>query len=169
VNWRIPKAMVAIFLGMLILSRHITGAPGAQVELLRSLVSNDTVESASDRSNPPLIDPRQEDCASLNSMVNHKNGDEHKSTYKKFVSTDKYSSYKEEVQVATQNYHSTSFTQFWIFSTLPQVIHSNDPPRNRAIDLYFFNSPTNIGDRDYLYETQSCSDNRWVCINCIRP
>jgi len=169
VNWRIPKAVIGLFLVMTVLSRHITGAPGAQVELLRSLVSNETVESASDRSNLPLIDPRQEDCASSNSMVNHKNGDENKSIYKKYVSPDKYTTYREIQQVATQNYHSTSFTQFWIFSTLPQVIHSNDPPRNRAIDLYFFNSPKNIGDRDYLYETQSCSDNRGVCINCIRP
>jgi hypothetical protein len=169
VNWRIPKVIIAIFLGMLILSRHITGAPGAQVELLRSLVSSETVASASDRSNPPLIDPRQEVCASSNSMVNRKNGDENKSIYKKYISPDKYTTYREVQQVAAQNYHSTSFTQFWIFSTLPQVIHSNDPPRNRAIDLYFFNSPINIGDRDYLYETQSCSDNRWVCINCIRP
>ena len=169
VNWFIPKATVAIFLGMLILSRHITGAPGAQVELLRSLASNETIKNFSDRSNLPLIDPRQEGCSSLYSILKHKNNQENKTFYKKYVLPDKYISSQKIQHLVTQNYQSTSFTQFWIFSTLPQVIHSNDPPRNRAVDLYFFTSPTNIGERDYLYETQTCSDNRGVCINCIRP
>jgi hypothetical protein len=169
VNWRIPKAVVAIFLGMLILSRHITGAPGADMELFRSLVGSETVEKSMERTNLLLIDPRQENCASSKTIMSHKSNEQNKNSYKKYVSTEKFTSYREIQQIATQNYQSTSFTQFWIFSTLPQVIHSNDPPRNRAIDLYFFNSPINIGDRDYLYETQSCSYNRGVCINCVRP
>lgn len=169
VNWRIPKVAVAIFLGVLILSRHITGAPGADIELFRSLVGSETVEKSMERTNLLLIDPRQENCASSKSVMNHKSKDENKSSYKKYVSPEKFTSFQAIEHIATQNYQSTSFTQFWIFSTLPQVIHSNDPPRNRAVDLHFFTSPTNIGERDYLYETQTCSDNRGVCINCIRP
>jgi len=169
VNWRIPKVAVAIFLGVLILSRHITGAPGADIELFRSLVGSETVEKSMERTNLLLIDPRQENCASSKSVMSHKSKDENKSSYKKYVSPEKFTSFQAIEHIAIQNYQSTSFTQFWIFSTLPQVIHSNDPPRNRAVDLYFFTSPTNIGERDYIYETQTCSDNRGVCINCIRP
>ena len=167
-NWRVPKAVVVIFLGMLILSRHITGAPGADIELFRSLIGSETFEKSMDRTNLLLIDPRQENCASSKSVMSHRSKDENRSSYKKYVSPEKFTSYQEIQQIARQNYQSKSFSQFWIFSTLPQVIHSNDPPRNRAVDLYFFTSPTNIGELDYLYETQTCSDNRGVCINCIR-
>ena len=158
-----------IFLGLLVLSRHITGAPGAQVEIFRNLVVNKAVEKQIERTQLPLIDPSQQDCGIHGSSINKQTHFENKSSYKKYVSPDKNLSYKQIPQLAENNYHSASFTQFWLFSTLPQVIHANDPPHFTSPQTHSVHSPLTIGDRDYLYETKSCTDNRGVCINCIRP
>mgnify|MGYP006275575167 CR=1 FL=1 len=167
---RRPHASVfIILLGMLVLSRHITGVPGAQVEIFRTLVSNKAVEKLVDNSKIPLIDPSHQDCGSHTISINQQTNFENKSSYKKYVSPDKNVNYKQIPQLAENNYHSTSFTQFWLFSTLPQVIHANDPPHFTSPQIHSFISPLTIGDRDYLYETKSCTDNRGVCINCIRP
>ena len=158
-----------IFLGLLVLSRHITGAPGAQVEIFRSLVVNKAVEKQIERSQLPLLDPSQQDCGIQGSSMNKQTHTENKSAYKKYVSPEKTLNYKPVPELALSNYQSSSFTQFWLFSSLPQVIHANSPPHITSPQTHSLNSPLTIGDRDYSYETKSCSDSRGVCINCIRP
>ena len=167
---RRPITIVFIlFLGLMVLSRHTTGVPGAQVEVFRSLVANKAVEKEIERSQLPLIDPTLQNCGSQSSSMAQKTNVENKSSYKKYVSPDKTLTYKQLPQLAQSNYQSSSFTQFWLFSTLPQVIHANDPPRFTSPQTPSVHSPISIGDRDYLYEAKDCSDNRGVCINCIRP
>ena len=158
-----------LLLGLLVLSRHITGVPGAQVEVFRTLINNKAVEKQIERTQVPLIDPTLQDCASHGSSLSQKTHVENKSSYKKFVSPEKTLDYRQIPQLAQSNYQSTSFTQFWLFSTLPEVIHANDPPYFTSPQNHSIHSPLTIGDRDYLYETKSCTDNRGVCINCIRP
>ena len=166
---RRPITIVFIlFLGLTVLSRHTTGVPGAQVEVFRSLVANKAVEKEIERSKP-LIDPTLQNCGSQSSSMAQKTNVENKSSYKKYVSPDKTLTYKQLPQLAQSNYQSSSFTQFWLFSTLPQVIHANDPPRFTSPQTPSVHSPISNGDRDYLYEVKDCSDNRGVCINCIRP
>ena len=168
VRHRRAKAVVAIVLGLLVLSRHITGAPGPQVELLRSLYGSESSVVAAANNQAVLIDPSKVDCNLEGSIFKSKKIEEDKHVYKKYISPEKFLTHKQTPQLASQNYPSTSFTQFWLFSTLPQVIHANDPPMNKSKNTYSFNSVKQIGDRDYSYETQSCTDYRGVCINCIR-
>ena len=158
-----------IFLGLLVLSRHITVAPGAQIEIFRSLVVNEAVEKQIESSQLPLIDPSQQDCGIDSLFMNKQTHFENKSAYKKYISPEKIFNYKSVPELAQSNYQSTSFSQFWLFSTLPQVIHANSPPHLTSPQTHSLNSPLPIGDRDYSYETKSCSDSRGVCINCIRP
>ena len=50
---RRPITIVFIlFLGLMVLSRHTTGVPGAQVEVFRSLVANKVVEKESALNSP---------------------------------------------------------------------------------------------------------------------
>ena len=158
-----------IFLGLLVLSRHITGAPGAQVEIFRNLVVNKAVEKQIERTQLPLIDPSQQDCGIHGSSINKQTHFENKTSYKKYVSPEKILNYKSVPELAQSNYQSTSFSQFWLFSSLPQVIHAQSPPRITSPQTHSLNSPITTGDHDYSYKTKSCSDSRGVCINCIRP
>ena len=158
-----------ILLGLLVLSRHITGAPGAQVEVFRNLINNKAVEAKIQEAPPLLIDPSIQDCSSDSFLFGQKTRVENKSSYKKYVSPEKTLDYKQIPQIAQSNYQSTAFSQFWLFATLPQVIHANDPPRITSPQTHSIHPPLTVGDRDYLYETKSCTDNRGVCVICVRP
>ena len=176
----ITSSFIAL-LALLILSRHITGVPGAQVEIFRSLVVNTHLQnmhsiqfsttSVHDLGSPELLTAKSSSAQCLQKTTSAKkdNSNEQKSTYKSYVSPDKIIFNYHLKNFTESNYQSTSFTQFWLFSTLPQVIHANSPPINTTPSPYPFNTPLTMGDRDNYYEAKSCSDNRGVCINCIRP
>lgn len=178
---RLFTGPVVIALTLLILSRHTTGVPSAQVEIFRNLVVNTQTHTSYKTSphssfiknsrSPELLamSSTSAQCKKRSTTANRESGSAPKSTYKSYVSPEK-TIYNPRLTVLNQSdYHSTSFTQFWIFSTLPQVIHANGPPSFTTPRLYSISTPISIGDRDNSYETKDCSDNRGVCINCIRP
>ena len=176
----ITSSFVAL-LALLILSRHITGVPGAQVEIFRNLVVNTHLQkihsiqfdtnSIHDLRSPELLAAKSSfaQCLQKSTSANKDSSNGQKSIYKNYVSPDKTINAARLTNFKKSNYQSTSFTQFWLFSNLPQVTHANGPPSNTTPSPYLFNTPLSMGERDNSYEAKSCSDNRGVCINCIRP
>ena len=142
----------------------MTGAPGAQVEILKSLNHSKKVVQDSGKNAPINSEIKK---STSDSNLSQEKDVTNKSTYKKYISSDKSITNKTNLVFESPKELSSEFTQFWLFSNLPQVIHAQAPPVQPVKTLH---SNSFTGKRGNLRnENSKDSSFRGVCINCIRP
>ena len=109
-----------------ILARSATGAPNAQVEVFNA-------ESGINAPHSISVDTPSYSHLGDRASIQKDGTKSHIKSYKKYVSPDRTSSFHSyQIPVeASSNLHK--FREIWIFSSLPQVIHSNAPPMTTGV------------------------------------
>ena len=109
-----------------ILARGATGAPNAQVEVFNTNTGINAHQAIPVEI--PIYNASHDDTSLQKDLTKS-----HIKSYKKYISPDRTSSFHSyQIPVeASSNLHK--FREIWIFSSLPQVIHSNAPPMTLGV------------------------------------
>ena len=128
---RFGKALtvpLALFFAFSVLSRQITGVPGAQVEILKSLSNPVLQPQVSQQTLKGKVDGVKPIIEKLTLTLNEVPKEQVKTTYKKYVFSERSIENPTRHITLKEQRFSSNFTQHWLFANIPQVIHAQGPP-----------------------------------------